>query len=88
MSDPSYLDPPSFVMSKYINKQDLYEAKADYYMKKSLRLERELKEYRNALFMFPGFTSEGLIGAVADVYPYQKNDFVRMRGELLNRKVK
>lgn len=33
---------PMFVMSMYMNKEDLYKAKAEYYMKECERLEKKL----------------------------------------------
>lgn len=38
------MNDPMFVMSMYANKQDLYEAKAKYYMEKSDRLEAALQK--------------------------------------------
>ena len=35
---------PHFVMSKFMNETDLYKAKAEYYYKKSERLENVLEE--------------------------------------------
>lgn len=40
---------PMFVMSKYANKGDLYEAKAKYYVEKSDRLEAEVKAVREEI---------------------------------------
>lgn len=40
-------------------------------------LEAQNREYEKAIRIFPGFSSEGLIGAVADNYPYQKAEFLQ-----------
>ena len=40
---------PMFVMSMYLNKTDLYEAKAKYYMEKSEKLTAEIKRLREEL---------------------------------------
>lgn len=40
---------PMFVMSMYVNKEALLTAKSDYYMKKSDRLEEEVKLLKKRL---------------------------------------
>ena len=37
------MEHPSFVMSKFLTKEDLYKAKADYYLKRTIELELFLK---------------------------------------------
>jgi len=42
---------PMFVMSKYLSVQDLYEAKAKYYMEKSTKQQAKIKELIKQLWM-------------------------------------